>query len=251
MSARVVANEFAKMRRLRIGLLVALLLLGVAGFTAFQASASDMFFRLDDPDGFAWKMLFGSLSSTVPLIAPLLLAVLASRQVEIEHLGNGWLLSATSGVTPGLLCRAKFLALGALVAAATVLQSLILIAFGFLVGITSPFPLEHWLGYTASAIIINLSVLAFHLLLSARIENQLVCLGVGVVGIFIGTYGAAFPDWLSHLTPWGYYPLATPANYVGMELVYFDLPYPSILALAVVVGSLFLFITNRFDRKEA
>ncbi|MGB3635016.1 MAG: hypothetical protein WA982_13310, partial [Rubrobacteraceae bacterium] len=115
----------------------------------------------------------------------------------------------------------------------------------------SPFPLEHWLGYTASAVVINLVVLALHLLLSARIENQLVCLGVGMLGVFLGTFGLAFPDWFSHLTPWGYYSLAMPADYVGMELVYFDLPYPSILALAAVSSSLFLFITCRFDCQEA
>ena len=142
MSAKIVTNEFAKMRHLRIGLLVALLPFGVAGLTAFRASASGMFSQLDDPDGFAWKMLFAALGLSVTLIAPLLLAVLASRQVEMEHLGNGWLLSATSGVTPGRLCRAKFLALGTLVVAATILQSLLLIAFGVLAGITSPFPLR-------------------------------------------------------------------------------------------------------------
>ena len=251
MSAKIVANEFAKMRHLRIGLLVALLLFGVAGATAFQTFASPMSLRLDDPDGFAWKIMLGNLGFGVIAISPLLLAVMASRQVEMEHLGNGWLLSATSGVTPGRLCRAKFFALGTLVVTATILQSLLLIALGLLAGITSPFPLEHWLGYTASAVVINLAVLAFHLLLSARIENQLVCLGVGVLGILIGTFGLAFPDWLSHLTPWGYYSLAMPADYVGMELVYFDLPYLSILALAVVGSSLFLFITGRFDRQEA
>ena len=207
MSAKIVANEFAKMRHLRIGLIVALLLFGVAGLTAFQASAS--------PGGFAWKVLLDGLGFGVIIISPLLLAVLASRQVEIEHLGNGWLLSATSGVTPGRLCRAKFLALGTLVVIATILQSLILIGFGLLVRITSPFPLEHWVGYTASVVVINLVVLAFHLLLSARTENQLVCLGVGVVGVFIGVFGSAFPDWLLYLTPWGYYPLAMPNGLRG------------------------------------
>lgn len=250
MSAKIVANEFSKMRHLRIGLIVALLMFGVAGLAVFQATGSGMFSRPDDPDSFAWKTLLGSLSFGVALISPVLLAVLASRQVEMEHLGNGWLLSATSGVTPGRLCRAKFLALGTLVVTATILQGFILIAFALLAEITSPFPLEHWLGYTASAVVINLAVLALHILLSARIENQLVCLGVGVVGIFTGVFGSAFPDWFSHLTPWGYYWLATPADYVGMELVYFDLPYPSILALAVVSGSLFLLVTSRFDRQE-
>lgn len=243
MTVTAIINEFAKMRHLRVWLVVALLLLGVAGLAAFQSFGS--------PGGLSWKGLLADFSFALTLTSPLLLAVLASRQVEIEHLGNGWLLSATSGVTPGHLCRAKFLALGTLIVAATILASLILIAVGLLAEITSPFPVEHWLGYTATAVVINLAVLAFHTVLSARIENQLVCLGVGVVGIFLATFGTMFPAWAAHLTPWSYYALTAPADFVGMELVYLDIPYLSVLALAVIGSGLFLLITARFDAQEA
>lgn len=251
MNATIAANELTKMRRLRVIPIAALLFLGVIGMTAFYALGSSIFSHLDDPDGYAWKALLAGVGLATVLITPVLVAVLSSRQVDIEHRGNGWLLSATSGVTPGRLCRAKFLVLSAIITATTVLQSLGLVGFGFLIGITSPFPAGHWLGYTTCAIVVNLVVLGFHVLLSARVENQLVCLGFGMLGVFLGIFGQVFPDWLCHLSPWSYYPLATPADFVGTELVYLDLPYPSIAALALVGSGVFLLVTGRFDRKEA
>ena len=251
MIAPAVANEFAKMRRLKVGLLVALLLVSVVGLVMFYSLSSGLMTHLDDPGERPWKTIFAALRVGASLISPVLLAVLASRQVEIEHSGNGWLASSTSGLTPGQLCRAKFAALGLLVALATVAWGAVLIGFGTTIGIMTPVPIERWVGYIASLVVINLAVLAFQILLSAKIENQLVCLGIGVVGIFIAYFSTALPAWASHLAPWGYYSLTTPADFVGTELVYFDLPYLSVLALAVVGSVLFLFITGRFDRQEA
>lgn len=245
--ARAVANEFAKMRRLKVGLLVALLLVSVVGLVMFYSLSSGLMTHLDDPGERPWKTIFAALGIGASLISPVLLAVLASRQVEIEHSGNGWLASST----PGQLCRAKFAALGLLVALATVAWGAVLIGFGTTIGIMTPVPIERWAGYIASLVVINLAVLAFQILLSAKIENQLVCLGIGVVGIFIAYFGTALPAWALHLAPWGYYSLTTPADFIGTELVYFDLPYLSILALAVVGSGLFLFITGKFDRQEA
>lgn len=76
------------------------------------------------------------------------------------------------------------------------------------------------------------------------------CLGIGVVGVFVAVFGAVLPTWAAHLVPWGYYSLVTPVDFVGTELVYFDIPYLSVLALAVVGSGLFLIATGRFDRQE-
>ncbi|MEL4358472.1 MULTISPECIES: ABC transporter permease [unclassified Luteococcus] len=247
----VIANEIAKMRHLRIGLVAGLYVLAVSGIACFQSFGSSITKHLADPDGAPWKILLSGMSMALAMISPVLLAVLASRQVEMEHTGNGWLLSATSGVTPGRLCRAKFLVLGAITVVAIALQSLLVAGFGLLLGATSPFPASHWLGYTASIMVISLAVLAFQILLSAHVENQLVALGVGIVGIFLAIFGVILPTWVAHLTPWSYYSMTTPADYVGTDLRYFELPYPSIAALAVVGTAVFAFITARFDTQEA
>lgn len=247
----VITNEFAKMRRLRIGQVAVLYLAAVVGMSAFQALGSGIDKQLGAADGAPWKNLLAGLSLSISMTAPVLLAVMASRQVEMEHSGNGWLMSATSGVTPGRLCRAKFAVLGLIVAVVTILQSGLLVGFGFLIGVTATFPAAHWAGYTASAVVVGLAVLAFQILLSAFVENQLVALGVGVLGIFLATFGVILPRWLAHLTPWSYYALTNPADYVGLDLVYLDLPYPSVVGLAVAAGTLFLLITAHFDTREA
>ncbi|MDN5658596.1 ABC transporter permease [Brevibacterium sandarakinum] len=246
----VIGNEFAKMRHLWIGPIAVVLPLGIAGVTAFRALASGMLGQLDDPDGFGWKILLAGLGLALSLISPLVIAVLSSRLVEIEHAGNGWMLSSTSGATPGRLCRAKFASLGLIIVAATVLQSLILITAGWGIGISSAFPAAHWTAFTVAAVTINLSVLAFHIVLSAKVENQIVCLGVAVIGVFIAVFAPALPGWLQFVTPWGYYELASAAAYVGTDLVYLDIPLLAILVLAVVSAGAFALITARFDRQE-
>src|SRR5262245_33559980 len=100
------------MRHLRIGLVASVLAVIVVGLSVVSAAMSPAF---ADPAGRTWEALLGGMSLAVPLASPLLLAVLASRQVDIEHQGNGWLLSQTSGITPGGLCRIKVLAVGIVV----------------------------------------------------------------------------------------------------------------------------------------
>ncbi|MGJ0184973.1 ABC transporter permease [Corynebacterium glyciniphilum] len=247
-----VANEFAKMRHLRIGLLVALLLIGVVGMVVFYSLGSGIGGMLADPDDTAWKTLLAALGTAASLISPVLLAVVASRQVEIEHVGNGWLSSSTSGLSPGQMCRAKLFALGIPVAVTTIAWGVLLVGFGRVLGITASVPTDRWAGYILSLLVINLAVLAFHVLLSAKVENQIVCIGIGVVGIFIAYFGSVLPPWLSHFIPWGYYSLTTPADYVGTDaMAYLNLPYVSIGGLFVVGTTLFVLFTHRFDRQEA
>lgn len=251
MNTKAIANEFAKMKHRQIGLIITLLAVSVAALTAYTSLGSGLLDRLDDPDGYGWKVMFGGVGMGVSLVAPILLAVLASRQVEIEHTGNGWLSSSTAGLTPGQMCRSKFAALGGLVILATIAWGAILVGFGAAIGIETPIPLGRWAAYVAALAIINLAVLAFHILLSAKIENQLVCVGIGIAGILIAMFSQILPAWIAHLTPWGYYALTIQSAYVGLEPVYFDLPYLSVLGLAVIGGGLFLAITGRFDRQEA
>lgn len=177
------------------------------------------------PRGHARRPRHRPLCTHRDAISPVLLAVLASRQVEIEHSGNGWLASSTSGVTTGQLCRAKFDALGLLITLVTIAWVAILIGFGTSIGIMASVPVGRWAGYAVPLVVINLAVLACQILLSARVENQLMCLGIGVVGVIVAVFGAVLPTWAAHLVPWGYYSLVTPVDFVGTELVYFDIPY--------------------------
>lgn len=249
MNARAVVSEFAKMRHLRVGLVAAVMVLAVLGLSLYTVVSSPTF-SPDAPS--AWNGLLAGMSLGIPLISPLLLAVLASRQTDIEHQGNGWLLQATSGLTPGGMCRAKFTALGLVVAASTIGTSLFVLVTGkLLVEIVPPVPLGHWAGFTGCMLVVNLVVLAGHILLSAKIDNQLVALGIGILGCILAVFSQGLPAVAAHATPWGYYALAMAADYQGSGFVALPLPYPSIAVLAVVVGVIFTIITYRFDHQEA
>ncbi|PRX99714.1 ABC transporter permease [Allonocardiopsis opalescens] len=248
MSAHAVANEFAKMRRLRNGLIAAAMVAAVAGLSLLATVTSPAFAA---PGGRVWAVPLAAMSFAVPLASPPLLAVLASRQVDIEHQGGGWLLNQTSGIAPGGLCRAKFAALGLIVAAATVLESGLVLGAGLLLGIAAPVPAGLWLGFTGCVLVANLVLLAVHLLLAALIDNQLVGLGVGLLGTVVAVFAAGLPPALTHTTPWGYYALAAAAGYQGERLVAFTPAYPSTAALGVLAAVSFVLITALFDRRES
>ncbi|WP_307851208.1 ABC transporter permease [Nocardiopsis sp. MG754419] len=245
------ANEFTKMRRLRVAPLVLIMVVGVVALTCVTFTAPGFLDSVDDPDARPWHWLLAGLALAVPLVSPILLAVLASRQVDMEHQGHGWLLNQVSGVTPGHLCRVKFLSMGALVAGATLAQSALVVALGRAVGISVDLPLGPWLGYTTAIIVVNLVLFALHLLVAARVPNQLVGLGLGVLGVFVTLAGTGMPLWSAHLLPpWGYYAVATPVDTDAGGVVALDPPYLSVLSLGIVGALVFLGVTRMFDRQE-
>lgn len=245
------ACEFAKMRRLRVTPVVTVMIVGIVALTSREITNSGFMASLGDPTGGPWLRLLASLAFAVPLVSPILVAVLASRQVDLEHQGNGWIFAHTAGLPAGKLCRTKFLATGAVLTVATLLQSTLVIGIGKWTGIAGPFPDGQWWAYTLSAIVVNLVLLALHLLLAAWIENQLIGLGISVIGVFLAASGSGMPPWLAHLTPWTYYALATPVDYSGTDLVSIAPWHLSILVLGVLGALAFLLLTRRLDRQEA
>nr|WP_272905285.1 ABC transporter permease [Sediminivirga luteola] len=244
----MIRAEIAKMRRLRTGIIVLVMVVGVTALAVLSALSSPDF---SDPGTRSWAALLAGMSLAVPLTSPLLLAVLASRQVDIEHHGNGWLLFQTSGATRGGLCRAKLAVLGAVVCAVTAAEAGLVLLAGIALAVPGPPPLALWWGYAGAVAVVNLVLLGLHILISARVENQLAGLGIGVLGTLLAVFATGLPPLLAHLTPWGYYALATAAGYRDGELVTFVPGYASIAALAVLGGVLFAVFTTRFDRREA
>lgn len=247
MSARLLRLEFSKMRRLRMGLSAAALVCAITGLS-IMSTVSSPEFSPTAPE--AWAGLLAGLSLAVPVGSPLIIAVLASRQVDIEHRASGWLLARTAGVTTGRLCRTKWAATAVWVAGATVLSSSLVAGFGLAVGITAPLPLAAWVMYTLLAVTVSLVVLALHVVLATVVDNQLVTLGLGVVGTLIAMFANGFPPLLAHLSPWGYYALAMGAAFVGDAPALLTPAYPSVAALAVLGSLLFVLATGLLDLKE-
>lgn len=251
MTVTAVRSEFAKMRRLRIVPLLSIMTIGIVLLASRELTSPGFFDQIADPSGGAWNRLLASYSFAVPLVSPIFVAVVASRQVDVEHQGKGWLLWHTTGVAMGKLCQTKLISVGMLLVVATVVQSIGVVGIGRLAGITAELPIARWMLYTGSVIVVNLVLLGLHILLSAVLENQLIGLGVSVIGVFIAASAPGMPVWLAHLTPWGYYSLATPTKYVESTLVAVDPATGSVAALLVIAVFGFTFAARKLDHLEA
>ncbi len=247
---RMLRNEYAKMHHLRVGVIAALLLLGVVGLTVIGAMNSGLAEHRLDSNEHAWNLLLISLHSSVELSGPLLIAILASRQVEIEYSGSSWTSSSAAGAGPGQLCRAKFIALGLIIPSMPIFWGAFVVVFGTAAGVAYPVPVARLSGLVISLIVVNLGVLGVQLLISARTENQLGPMAVGIIGILLATFSQAMPIWVRHLTPWTAYGLVIPGDFVNSDIVPLSMHPASLLILSVIGGALFMGATLRLDQME-
>ena len=163
---------------------------------------------------------------------------------------HGWVSTSMAGATPGRLCRAKLLALGALISPMPVAWGALVLIIGRSIGVTAPAPAERLCCQLICLAIVNLAVLGAQLLASARTENQLGPLALGLAGILLSTFSQVMPLWARFLSPWTAYGLIVPADFVGPTLVDLDCHLVNLSVLAGIGGALFLAITARFDRRE-
>lgn len=246
--------EVAKMRRLRtLSVTAALMVTTVAmsSMNLFSESAREGF---QDPSAVPWASLLLSAAMINAMVGPILVSVLASRQTDIEHSGAGWNLAATSGITPGALCRAKVAALALIIVPAIIVQSAALVLLGRAAGITVAFDTGPWAVYILLLIALNIAMCAFHVWLAAMVDNQLVGVGLGLLGGFLAVFMLLAPRWLAGLVPWGYYAMITNASIVnsaeGYAIRYVDPPLAWIGGFLVLAALAFTLATRRLDRIE-
>lgn len=249
---RAVGLELAKMRRLRV---VPILLAVTAASTFFAVStlfSSSMREQWPDPSSDVWLYLLQSLAMlSGALTGPLTAAVLASYVTDIEHTGAGWNLAAGVGLTPGRLLRIKVAALAVLVVPAVLVQSLGVIAIGLAVGVAAPVPVGTWAAWTIAYAVLQLLFIAGHAWLSAVASNQMISMGVGLIGCFIAVYLFLAPEWLARLLPWGYYAVTCPVRMIDAgDLVLTTPSWVSFGILVLVAVTLFVVATARLDRIE-
>ncbi len=247
---RAVRLEFRKLRRLRTLPILIVLVVAVAGLSAmtlFSGSARDAF---DDPAELPWARLLLTYTMMAAMTSPILTAVLASRQTEIEHSGAGWLLAGSAGCSPGVLCRAKLIALSLLLLPAVAVQTLLVIGLGAFAGIRVPLEVGPWLGYTGLLFLLDVAFLALHIWLAATVENQLVSVGVGMLGAFLAVFSLLMPGLVSRFIPWGYYAMIAHVGQQDGGVAYLTPSYPWIAGFLVLVAAAFALATQRLDRLE-
>ena len=243
--------EMTKMRRLHVIPLTLVLLVAAIPVVALSLFAPGAVSRLNDPHELPWGQPLLNFAFANALIHPILVAVLASRQTDIEHPSGGWFLNATTGRTPGTLCRMKFFALVAVVIPAILVQTGVVVALGLVAGIRVPLDVPMWSWYVVSLILVDMVLLAFHIWLSAIRGNQLVGVGTGLVGGFIALYMFLVPS-VARVIPWGYYAVITPVTMAAGSdgLVPVLPPWPWLAGLVLFGAAAFAWCTKRLDRVE-
>jgi hypothetical protein len=242
------------MRRLRVLLITVLLVIASVAMSSTNLFSQSAIRFLDNPAAKPWAMLLLDTAFVNAMTGAVFTAVLASRQTDIEHSGAGWNLAATSGLTPGALCRVKLAALTLVIVPTVVLQNSVLIIFGRIMGISVPLDVGPWVTYTVLLTLVNTAMCAYHLWLAAVVENQMVVMSVGLLGGFIGVYMLLAPPMLARLLPWGYYTTITPAK---MSMVdghavheYLQVPMGWVAGFLVLTTVIFTVATRRLDRIE-
>ena len=246
--------EILKMRRLRVLLVTALLVIASVALSSTNLFSQSTIKSFADPAAKPWAMLLLNTAFFNAMTGAVFAAVLASRQTDIEHSGAGWNLAATSGLTPGALCRVKLAALTLLIVPATIAQSAVLIVVARSMGLSLPLDAGPWVVYTLLLALVNTAMCAYHLWLAAVVENQLVVMSAGLLGGFIGVYMMLAPPALARLLPWGYYAAITPAKVSMVDghgaYEYVQVPMGWVVGFLVLTAVIFTAATRRLDRIE-
>mgnify|MGYP000843703305 FL=1 len=249
-----VGIEVLKMRRLRVLLVTAILITVSILMSTLQLASMSRHGQLSDPSAQPWESLLLSTAFYNPMIQPIFVAVLASRQTDIEHTGAGWNLAATSGLTPGALCRVKLAALTLLIVPASIAQSAVLIVIARVMGLSLPLDVGPWVAYTLLLALVNTAMCAYHLWLATVVENQLVVMSVGLLGGFISVYMVLAPPLLARMLPWGYYAVISPAKMSMVDghavIEYITPPMLWVIGFLALTALLFTVATRRLDRIE-
>ena len=242
--------EFFKCRRRKIALVCAAVLAAeLLWFGAYLA-------RQDAGDlAQGWMLLFYNLALIDAIFLPVSVAVIASRNCELEHKGTTLKLLETLAA-PGRLYGAK-LVWGALVLAALLaVRSAAFAAMGAAAHFSGEIPWGRFALFTAISWAVSMMVFALQQGLSLRFANQAASLVCGIFGSFLGTLSMLFPDWLVRFVPWGYYGLLSLARMdwdpdTRFTQFFWRWPEPLDVVLLLLFGALF-FIVGRtlFVRKE-
>lgn len=243
--------EFSKLRRLRLPLLMGVLGGAVVLFSCLNLFAGSTQELFDDPGAQVWEQhLIGYIMAS-GLLLPIMAAVVASRIVDIEHTGNGWLLAAGAGQRPGMVCRAKLAVLAPIILVQTLLQFAAVLIVPKLLGLATAPGWGEWTPFLIGSFGTTMALVALHVIVAARIESQLVGLALGVIGGFIGVFSMLMPPWLAALTPWGYYAVLSPYTFGEDGVVLTIEPMWLLWTLfCVLVAVLFWLFTRRLDTRE-
>lgn len=201
-----------------------------------------------------WMALFYNVSTINCVVMPILVAVTASKLVDIEHKGNTLKLLKT--LEGGYrLFNSKFICGILIMIFATLLQGASMIALGALNNYPAV-PYGYFIYFILYTLLINVTLFLFQMILSFQFVNQMIALVVSIAGSFLGLFSLFFGGIISKLIFWGYYGLLSPvamdwdAASKSVNYHWDSIPLPGILAVTVICIVLYAAGQKSFKLRE-
>ena len=243
--------EFAKLKRTKIVLLCLLISTGIVLFANMNLFAGDPIADFQDDPHTQWASHLVGLGMALAFLTPLQLALVASRIVDAEHASGGWRLNAIAGTRPGTLLSRKFGVASLIVVVFTALEFAAALALPVVMGAPAPSGamLSTWLRFGLGALGTSIALLAV-MLLAAVVDSQIVVLGVGIVGGFLGVAALLSPAWLAALNPFGYYAVLLPFGFTESGIAPTQPGWWLWAAYLVLAAAVFIAGSRALDRKE-
>ncbi|MDP4153898.1 MAG: ABC transporter permease, partial [Bacillota bacterium] len=185
---KALAVEFQKIRRRKVWLIVAVLIFVQIIWILWVFRNTNL-----NATRHGWMLSLYQFPLLNSIIMPVIAAVVASRLCDVEHKGQALKLLETV-MLPGKLFDAKFMCGALYMLAATVMQVLVLITAGYVLGFEGAVPIEKLFYYLLFTTAVNLAILLLQQVLSLDFANQKISIYVGRIGGRGGVYIKFLPQ---------------------------------------------------------
>ena len=201
-----------------------------------------------------WMALFYNISTLNCIVMPILIAVTASKLVDIEHKGNTLkLLKTLEGGCR--LFNSKFICGILLMIFTTIIQGISMIALACINGYTSV-PYGYFIYFILYTLLINVTLFLLQMILSFQFVNQMIALVISIAGSFLELFSLFFGGIISKIIFWGYYALLSPVrmdwNASSRAVNYYWAPIPLSGIITIILLLTILYVTGQklFRLKE-
>lgn len=194
-----------------------------------------------------YLMLFYNLPVMNTILMPLMISVIASRVCDMEVKGDTLKILYTMQ-KQGSFFDFKYLNCLRYITVFVIGQGLMILFFGTVKHLGS-FGFFRFFIYLITVFAVSAVVLCIQQILSLISHSQLLPLGIGIAGSFLGLFSLFFPKPVAYLVLWGYY-----ANFsvVGMNwdpdtriIDYYTLSFPLSRFLIFLAAGVLLYIICR------
>ena len=205
------------------------------------------------PDGY--MMFLYQLPPMNAIMLPLMLSVIASRICDMEVKGDTMKILFTLQKRTGFF-DCKYLTCLKYLLVFVAGQGVMLPVLGT-VNHFGSLKISLYLLYLLVTFTVSAVILCIQQFLSLVSENQLLPLGVGLAGCFLGLFSMFFPAPVARLILWGYYSVFA---CVGMDwdseinkiLGYYEIPFPTVSFLLFLAAGILIYLICRtiIQKKE-